>query len=166
MRPIQSCLLLTFLTITFAPSAARAHALGVEAKLKDGKVAIEAYYDDDSPAIKAKVQVLQGKDNVVATGITDDKGRWTFDAPPAGKYQVIVDAGAGHKAETTLTIPAAALTDVATSPAAPSISAGPSREEFTRIPWLKIGLGLAAIAILAGAYLLSSLLRKPEEPRT
>jgi hypothetical protein len=141
-------ILILFLT----PALADAHALGVQAKLKDGKVHVEVYYDDDTPAIKAKVKVLSGKDEIAA-GVTDKDGLWSFAKPDAGKYEIHADAGAGHAAKTTLTIPRTTATPV-------SLSDGPSREEFTSTPWLKIGIGVGAIAVMCTAFLLASMIRK------
>ena len=112
--------ILTF-AILLTPTMAHAHALGVQAKIKDGKVFVEVYYDDDSPAGKAKVKLLKGKDEIAAA-VTDAEGRCSFDAPAPGKYEIHADAGAGHNAKTTLT----------------TASDGPSREEFTSTPRLKI----------------------------
>lgn len=136
--------------ILLTPTLAHAHALGVQAKLKDGKVKVEVYYDDDSPAAKAKVKLVKGKDEIAA-GVTDAEGRCTFDAPAAGKYEIHVDAGGGHNARTTLTIPGANAT---------SISDGQAREDFTRTPWLKIGIGVSVIGAMCVAFLLASMMRK------
>ena len=159
-------------TIVFAavgllafPSLAQAHALGAEAKLKDGTVYVEAFFDDDSAAIDAKIHVEDEAKKVVAEGRTDKKGRWSFPAPAAGKYRVIVDAGAGHRASVGLTIPGVAAT---TAPSAPPpdqkkaeelvVSDG-TRSEFTGIPWLKVAIGLGVVSLVGIAAALS--LRKP-----
>lgn len=143
-------ILISILFLT--PALADAHALGVQAKLKDGKVHVEVYYDDNTPAIKARVKVHNGKDEI-ASGETDKDGLWSFAKPDAGKYEIQADAGAGHAAKTTLTIPGATATPA-------SLSAGPSREEFTSTPWLKIGIGVGAIVVMCTAFLLASMMRK------
>ena len=152
-----------FLILAFllTPTLVQAHALGVQAKLKDGKVNVEVYYDDDSPAGKAKVKVLSGKDEIKA-GITDVKGLWSFDAPAPGKYEIHADAGAGHQAKTTITIPGTPATpEKKTSVKGETpISDSPTREEFTSTPWLKIGIGVSVIGALCVAFLLASMLRK------
>jgi hypothetical protein len=144
---------------------ADAHALGAECKVIGDRVALEAYYDDDTPARDATVRVEDADKNVVATGHTDREGRWSFARPQPGKYVVVVDAGAGHRTRITLAIPAGQ----ANAEAAPSTSAGDecprcaepstpnseapvqvsaeaSREAFTAFPWLKLGVGLAVLA--------------------
>ena len=141
--------------------SAMAHDLGAQAKWQDGQVVLEAYYDDDTAASQAKVRVVDGTGAVVLQGTTDDQGRWIFAAPPPGRYRVTVDAGGGHRTSIVLTIPEQASTSLAgtATPSQPSppplseapiVSSGPSRQEFTRFPWLRLGMGLVVLAALAG----------------
>lgn len=132
------------------PQAALAHDLGVECSLRAGAVHIEAFFDDDTPARKARVEVFDSQEKCVAEGTTDAKGLWSFPQPGPGKYQVRVDAGAGHLAKTTITIPEAA----SDSPSQ-TVSAGPTREEFTRFPWVKLGLGLGLLFVATAAFLIA-----------
>lgn len=135
----------------FLPLAASAHAIGVDARIFEDKVRVEAYFDDDTPARDAKVEVLDGDKVVVAEGRTDEKGYWTFAKPKPGKYSVRVDAGDGHAAKTTITVPGE-LAAVESK----SLSEGPSRESFTG--WQRLaftGVGLAVIAGLTAALRLA-----------
>ncbi|MFQ3591579.1 MAG: carboxypeptidase-like regulatory domain-containing protein [Gemmataceae bacterium] len=136
-----------------------AHDLGAQAKLQDGKVILEAYFDDDTAASEAKVRVMDDNGATVSSGTTDDKGTWTFAAPPPGRYRVVVNAGGGHKATIPLKIPnrpgesrlVPEKSETAASPhAEQTISAGPTREQFTRFPWGRLLLGLAVLVGLAG----------------
>jgi len=146
--------------LVLVPSDAFGHAIGVEAKLKGDRVAIEAYYDDDTPGADAKVTVIDGDGKVVAEGMTDAKGNWSFPIPSPGKYRVAVDAGGGHLAKTTITIPpgsvttspaptgTASTTDVGAAPEV-VVSDGPTREETTGPRrWLMAGVGIALIGVL------------------
>ncbi len=145
-----------------APRAA-AHALGAECRLQGGRVELEAYYDDDTPARAAKVRVEDGARRVVAEGKTDAEGRWSFAQPAPGRYRVLVDAGVGHRKEVDVTIPAAPGDPVATANQPPvTVSAEPTREEFTRFPWLKLGIGLGVIGGVAAAFLLSRRVRRSQ----
>jgi nickel transport protein len=135
----------TLLILIFGASTISAHGIGVEAKLKGSTVHIEAYFDDDTPASDATVTLTDSEGKTVVRGKTDGKGAWTFPAPTAGNYRVIVNAGDGHQAKTTIAIPA--ITPSADDPAGErAVSEGPSRQEFTRVPWEKIALGLGGIA--------------------
>ncbi len=144
------------------PGWAQAHAVGVEAKWKGAKVTVETFYDDDTPAVAAKVRVIGEDGAAVAEGKTDDKGQWSFPTPPTGKYRIAIDAGAGHLAKTTLTIPSRETRPPATHAgkeavvgAQPTnepgvvVSDGPTREEMTGPQrWIMAGVGLLVIAAL------------------
>jgi nickel transport protein len=121
--------------VVFSCGRTDAHALGADCRIRDGRVLLEAYFSDDTPARHAKVEVKDVAGNVVAEGKTDDEGRWSFALPSAGTYQVAVDAGMGHR------------TTIALAISEEQLAAG--RQEFTHIPWLRVGLGLAVIAALA-----------------
>ncbi len=139
VRVMGLALLLVPLTARPAP----AHALGAECKVRGDKVEVEAYYDDDTPARDAKVRVFDADNAEVAAGRTDVLGRWSFPLPRPGKYEVVVDAGAGHRCTQKITVradPSAA--------AAPVVSDGPPREEFTRFPWLNLVLGIGLIGLV------------------
>jgi len=159
------------------PAAASAHAVGVDCTLRRGIVTVEVFYDDDTAAVKAKVQVVNEKGDVVASGITDKDGRWTFRKPAPGKYEVRADAGAGHRAKKTLNVPGSAPEDAAigvlgelsmqVEPAersnrseSTSIGDGPSRAELTRFPWEKTLVSLAIIGGMGGAFMIASQRRK------
>lgn len=163
IRNSRMCAMVSLLALLFfgLPTVASAHALGAEAKLKDGKVYVEAFFDDDSPAVDAKVHVEDEAKKTVVEGRTDKKGHWSFPSPPAGKYRVIVDAGAGHRASVGMNIPGVppAKAEPAAETKTPSIddnkessevvvSEGARRAEFTGIPWLKIGIGFGVLGLL------------------
>ena len=143
-----------------APSFASAHGIGVEAKLKGDRVAVEAFFDDDTPAADAKMAVTTEDGKVVAEGKADAKGMWSFPAPPAGKYKVTANAGGGHLAKTTITIPARPAAVPGTTPpdgtSSPSsaepeviVSDGLTRAEMTGWRrWLMAGVGLAVIGLV------------------
>src|SRR5262245_20291821 len=92
------------MTLT-ASAPVQAHALGAQCKLQKDCVEAEAYYDDDTAGRDAKVRVEDADKKVVSEGRTDAKGFWMFPRPQAGKYLVVVDAGAGHVARVRITVP-------------------------------------------------------------
>jgi hypothetical protein len=163
MREIRSgsvCLLaLSLLTADCA--VARAHRLLVSCTLHTDQKAIqvEAYFDDDTAARGAQVQVLAVNGQELAQGRTDKDGRWTFAAPRPGEYEVVVDAGAGHRKQTGITVPPstalAEKSDHGSSPAARAendlvqISDGPSRRDSVSFPLLNLLLGLGMIGLLS-----------------
>jgi nickel transport protein len=134
------------------PLAAAAHGLDFEPTLKDGRVRVEAYYDDDTPADAAAVTVTDAANVVILEGKTDAKGVWEFAAPPPGRYAVKVNAGDGHVAKRTITIPEP-------DGAAGSISDGPTRAAFTGpTRWVLAAVGVAAIG---GLTVLAKRLARP-----
>ena len=53
----------------------------------------------------ALIVVKNEHGDIIIQGRTDEKGVWSFDRPGAGRYEVSVDAGAGHRAKEMLTVP-------------------------------------------------------------
>jgi hypothetical protein len=142
---------LALILILLAPAVAVAHNMDFECKLHAGKLHVEAYFEDDAPAQEALVRVVDAEGKEVLRGKTDAQGKWSSAAPPGGSYRVIVDAGAGHRAEHKLSIPdavAAASTDE-------PVNLGGARAEHTAFPWLRAALGVGTVAVLAVAFLLA-----------
>jgi nickel transport protein len=143
---------LPLLALLAVAGTASAHALGADCTLRGGRVEVEAYFSDDTDARGATVRVLDGQGKALAEGHTDERGRWSFPAPPPGRYTVVVDAGAGHLARVRLNVPGPADGRAAPAATVPAdtvrLSEGPTREEFTRFPWPRVGLGVGLIAAL------------------
>jgi hypothetical protein len=170
MRAMQPRLVILILGMALAfPPPAWGHALKAECSLKNGTIRVEAFFSNDSPAIDAKVEVLDsaGK-NVVASGKTDAEGNWTCAAPAAGAYLVVVDAGMGHRAHEPITVPHSAMASPSPFDPSPStesgtiISDGPNRSQFTRFPYLKVSLGLGAIFLFSFAFLAARKMARAE----
>lgn len=169
---ISSLVALSLFT-TFVGQAS-AHAIGVECKLVDAEIKIEAYFDDDTPARQAKVTIRNEAKEVVKTGRTDKKGVLTIPRIPAGKYEVTVDAGSGHLATVTMNVPvwtgketnettkvdATAHDGKENDGSGTSISTGQTRAEFTETPWLKMMIGLIAIGVITLAICINLHLKK------
>jgi hypothetical protein len=148
-----ACLSIALLAWALQASLAHAHAVGMECRITGANVVVEAFYDDDSPAVRARVRVLAG-DKEIATGLTDEKGIWSFACPPPGQYTVELDAGAGHRATESITVPPTVATPSV------AIGNGSTRQEFTRFPWDRLLLGVLVIFGIAGAFLLVAAFRK------
>lgn len=86
------------------PAWCYAHGLDVQCSLKNGRIVVEAYFDNDEPAADVPVVVRDSAGEPVATGRTNSQGLWSFPQIAPGSYRVIVDAGDGHRVEKPLTI--------------------------------------------------------------
>lgn len=137
-----------------APLPVFAHGIIAECRLKGNQLHVEASFDDGIPARDAKVRVVDERDRSVASGRTNEQGVWTGDAPPAGRYLVIVDAGAGHRTKVPLTVPLQNTVgrsrdgvhqDLDTETV---ISEGPDRRRFMESRWVKVGIGVGLIGLL------------------
>ncbi len=153
---------LALLTALLLAGRADAHKLGADCRLHDGRVELEAYYDDNTPARDARVGIEDTAHRLVTEGRTDAKGCWSFAALPPGHYLVIVDAGAGHRAQMDITLPAEPTAPTATvAPGAcdccdgtepASLSDGPGRAAFTACPWLRLAIGVAILGSVGGGF--------------
>ena len=147
-----------FLLVALMPASVHAHGIGVECKAEGDQVYLEAFFDDDTPVAKARLRVFDMNEKVIAEGKTDEQGKWTFPRPTPGSYEVLVDAGAGHRRRIRIAIPDPAAPQPAETPV--RVSEEPSREEATRVPWLRLLVGVLVIAGGSGLFLLVSMLRR------
>ncbi len=74
------------------------HKLCAKLDIQGDKIIVEAWYDNDIPAEKAKVTLLQQK-KTLAEAMTDERGMCTFTIPPSGDYLLDISAGGGHRTE-------------------------------------------------------------------
>lgn len=141
--------------------AVGAHAVSLDARLKEGNVFVEAYFDDDAPARDAKVRVENEAKETIAEGRTDREGNWIFPMHAPGKYRVFLDAGDGHRANVSLRIPSPGEVEAvpasvphnatrsnSTKERENRVSDGPSRKDFTSVPIIPLAVGLALLAIV------------------
>lgn len=132
---------------------AEAHGVYIECKLRDDRVTVEGFYEDDKPTIGAQVIVTNKAGEEIARGTTDDRGFWSFAKPTPAKYFVELNAGDGHRTKTTFVVPTAGalehLNVLDKKGAEVIITSGPTRMERIRFPWGRVGLGLSSLAVLA-----------------
>lgn len=149
---------LLFLVILFFPTLAFAHAMGVEVRLKNNQIHIEAFFHDDSPASGSLVTIEDETGNKILSSKTDKEGKLQVPAPPPGKYKIKVNDDAGHLASSSLIIPMIDPSDVTKQNIL--ISKSPDREKFTQTPWLGVTLGLVTIVVFG--FIASGLYQKPK----
>lgn len=132
--------------------------MGVEVRLKNNQIHIEAFFHDDSPASGSLVTIEDETGNKILSSKTDKEGKLQVPAPPPGKYKIKVNDDAGHLASSSLIIPMIDPSDVTKQNIL--ISKSPDREKFTQTPWLGVTLGLVTIVVFG--FIASGLYQKPK----
>lgn len=125
--------LLTTFAVAVLPSTGLAHGLGITATIVNRTVKVEARFDSDDPADDCQVTVTAGDGREIVKGMTDKNGLFSFSKPEPGEYRIVADAGAGHRAEKKLTVPASE----------PLIHVVPVKRSLT---WLWTSFGVLLIA--------------------
>ncbi|MBO0699768.1 MAG: carboxypeptidase regulatory-like domain-containing protein [Zavarzinella sp.] len=137
-------------------SPAFAHNLMTDSRMVGGRLRVEVFYDDNTPAQDAKVSVKNG-DATVAEGRTDEKGVWVWEKPSPGTYTVHGQSVGHASRPETVEIKNADIPprDASADPGPPPESV--TRAAKTRTPWRNLALGLG---LIAGAILLSQIFRR------
>lgn len=139
---------LSLVAVLALPLAAFAHGMALDVKVSGPTVSIAVFYDDDEPGAGAKVKVFNAAKEVVLEGTTDDKGVWSFPAPPPGEYTTQARTDDGHKTKLksfTITAEPAA---VETSP-----EDAPTRADFTGPRrFVMLGGGLVVLCAFFAAW--------------
>ncbi|MFO0936846.1 MAG: carboxypeptidase-like regulatory domain-containing protein [Gemmataceae bacterium] len=94
----------TLLVLLALPAVAQAHAVVVKASQRGLLVRVEVRFDTEDPAEDAEVFIVASDGRVVTQGKTDRLGQFTFPTPKSGSYEIIADAGSGHRATAKLAI--------------------------------------------------------------
>jgi hypothetical protein len=144
---------LTTFALLLGTLPALAHRLEVDPRIKDDKLHVEAFYDDNSPAQQAKITVFNG-DKIVAEGCTDEKGIWECVKPGPGTYLVKAES-LGHAAKETVFVPDEKMVASASIPKRADDSESNQSDERakkTETPWWQIFLGLGIIAFCCGLW--------------
>ncbi len=100
MNKRLSCLILVVATGFSFPSEVLAHEVGAECRIGDDKVHVVVFFEDNSRARKAKIEVYDNKDRLIEKGRTDSQGQWAFPIPQPGKYRVFINAGGEDHSKT------------------------------------------------------------------
>jgi cobalt/nickel transport system permease protein len=124
-------------------SPASAHALKLELVRQGGRVRVEAFFSDGTPARGASVGARDDRGAAVAEGTTDGEGIFAFDEPRGGArfVRVVVQDISGHRAEAELDLQ---------SPPAEGAPEGPAREKGDPDMLRRLVLGVGGIAALFG----------------
>jgi nickel transport protein len=97
--------ILAILSVLATASPALAHRMMVFAFAEGDTIHTESKFVPDTPVRQGQVQVLEQKTGqVLLTGATDDKGKFSFTIPAEAAAQkmdlkIVVEAGMGHRGE-------------------------------------------------------------------
>ncbi len=104
MRTILYPVLAALLLPLFLPGAVQAHKVNLFTYYEDGFVFIESYFPDGTACRNSRILARDESGAVVAEGVTDNDGLFSFPFENAGVLNISLNAGDGHGAETTLKI--------------------------------------------------------------
>lgn len=111
-----------------------AHKMIVNVTLTADTLTIDSFFEDETPADEAKVQLIQSA-TVRVDGLTDKDGKWSIKRPPAGEYQLRVEHY-GHVRIEEVIIPEIAAKEAPQNPAVEL------RNLTQRITNIAIGIGI------------------------
>lgn len=141
-KPLAKVTVALACLLVFTPLV-HAHALFLKAEKRQGKLYVEAWFDDDTPAQGATVKITQDG-RLVGQGKTDERGVWTAECPPSGRYDIEATDGGGHRTHVIFTI---------LESSSPQ-HAGTSHEAVAerRTTGLMVGLAAVAMLMIAGRW--------------
>lgn len=105
---------------------AYAHKVNVFAYSEGDRVYVQGYFLDGRKAKNSKIVVYSDAGAVLAEGLTNEQGEFTFPAPRKQGGRIVLNAGEGHQAEYIFM---ASEFAGATSPQTPPAGAAASAEE-------------------------------------
>jgi nickel transport protein len=88
--------------LLFSPGVAFSHKVNLFAYQEDGNIFTESYFGDGTPCRGAAVRASDENGTVVAEGITDEEGNFSFPYGQGGKLRIVLRASMGHGEEITL----------------------------------------------------------------
>ncbi|MCA9438943.1 MAG: hypothetical protein KC978_24370 [Candidatus Omnitrophica bacterium] len=78
-------------------TASQAHNLEAEIAVDNIQFTVRAFFEDGTPARSASAEVIAPDGQVLAEGVTDSEGRFTFSDELKGKIEVAVEDNTGHR---------------------------------------------------------------------
>jgi nickel transport protein len=123
---------------------ADAHRVNVFAWVEEDTVYVESKFKNGRQVKAGKITVFDSKGSAILTGTTDENGKFSFKAPHKTRLKIVLDAGAGHRAEWTI-----AAHEINT----PIAGQKPAAGKDTTIQNIFIGLGLIfGLTVIAGYF--------------
>lgn len=146
-------LALVVVTVLLSANGGLAHKILVDALVReDGKVQVEAFFPDGSPAKNMKVEIFSPDGSLFKEGKTDMEGRFLVTPiGPAGTWGAVVTGMMGHRAETKFEVGTLAVSKEAIHMKPPMEVSRETKGLAHKkgIPWFRIIAGLGFIFSLA-----------------
>lgn len=80
-------------------SSVWAHKINLFAYDEEGKLYVQSYFTKSSPCKQCPIKLLDANQKELFTFTTDDEGKASAKLP-AAEFEIIVEAGMGHQAQT------------------------------------------------------------------
>lgn len=104
MKRNTSFLLFAVAAACLSPQRAVAHDLRIMVTPEDASFRVEAWFEGDIPAEKARITVTNAAGEILHSGTTDERGVWLFPKPGPGAYRIVVES-TGHRDSAILQVP-------------------------------------------------------------
>ncbi len=88
--------------LVLSPGVCLAHKVNLFAYHEVGTVFTESYFGDGTPCRNASITASDKNGTVVAEGLTDEEGRFSFPYGKSGELKIVLRASMGHGEEITL----------------------------------------------------------------
>ena len=92
---IMKYLLAAMLVVLLFSGPALAHKVNLFAYAEGGKIYTESYFSDGKAVEGGKVQVFDSQNQLVAEGVTDNEGLFSFDIPKIDDFNIVINASIG-----------------------------------------------------------------------
>jgi len=102
MRRLGNPFIAIILLPLFLPVSVHAHKVNLFAYHEGGSVFTESYFSDGTPCRNSRITARDESGTVIARGVTDDEGLFSFAYEEGAVVRISLNAGDGHGAETTL----------------------------------------------------------------
>ena len=101
MRFLNAVFMFT-LVVFLSPGVLQAHKVNLFAYEEGGIVITESYFGDGTPCREAKITARNGDGTLVAEGVTDEEGAFSFPYGKGGDLHIFLRASLGHGARIIL----------------------------------------------------------------
>ena len=99
----MDCKKLAVIFLFLFPNTLEAHGLFTFAWVEGDRICTDSYFSRQSKARGARISMVDPSGKVLASGLTDDRGGFCFDRPPAPQnLTFVVEAEGGHRGEFAL----------------------------------------------------------------